>query len=104
MRGFMVAAAGLAFSIMGSAAQGQTIYPIDRADILAGARFDFKIEFPGLAEPSKVVVTVNGEDYGKVFGRSATFVEREDGKDLSALILRDVSLSRPGAYKIKATD
>ena len=25
----------------------QTIYPLDRAEILAGARFDLKVEFPG---------------------------------------------------------
>jgi alkaline phosphatase len=39
-----------------------------------------------------------------VFGKAATFVEREDGKDQSALILRDVALAQPGAYKVKVTD
>jgi alkaline phosphatase len=81
-------------------AQAQTIYPIDRADILAGSRFDFKVEFPGLQKPD-VAVTVNGEPYAKVFGRSAQFVEREEGKDQSALILRDVVL-KPGSYKVQA--
>ncbi len=28
-------------------AAAQTIYPITRAEILAGAKFDFKVEFPG---------------------------------------------------------
>jgi len=37
-------------------------------------------------------------------GRTATFVEREDGVAASALILRDVSLTRPGRYAIVAGD
>ena len=40
----------------------QTIYPIDRAEILAGAHFDFKVEFPGPVDPVKMKVTVNGAD------------------------------------------
>jgi len=82
-------------------ATAQTIYPIDRADILAGSRFDFKVEFPDLRKPDGVAVTINGEPYDKVLGRAATFVEREDGKDQSALILRDVTL-KPGTYKVEA--
>ena len=35
-------------------AQAQTIYPIDRADILVGARFDFKVEFSGLVKPEEI--------------------------------------------------
>ena len=34
--------------LLGAAtAHSQTIYPIDRAAILNGAKFDFKVEFPG---------------------------------------------------------
>ena len=90
MRRCLAPSAVLAFCLAASASHAQTVYPIDRADILAGAHFDFKVEFPGLADPAKVAVTVNGEDYAKVFGKAANFVEREDGKDQSALILRDV--------------
>ena len=42
MRRFLAAAAGIAISMVGSASFSQTVYPIDRADILVGARFDFK--------------------------------------------------------------
>jgi len=101
---FLAAAAVAALSFAASAGHAQTIYPIDRAEILAGARFDFKVEFPGLAEPSNLAVTVNGEDYLKLFGKRAAFIEREDGQDQSALLLRDVSLPRPGLYKIRASD
>jgi alkaline phosphatase len=106
MRRYSVAAATIAVSVLlaASSAHAQTVYPIDRADILAGAHFDFKVEFSGLVDPAKVSVTLNGEDYAKVLGKAASFVEREDGKDQSALILRDVSLAQPGAYKVKVTD
>ena len=86
-----------------TAADAQTIYPIDRAEILTGARFDFKVEFPQLAAVDKVNVTINGAQLA-AFGKAAAFIEREDGKDQSALLLRDVTLSKPGLYKVRATD
>src|SRR5262249_23241455 len=104
MRRFLAAAAGLAISMGGSAAHAQTVYPIDRADILVGARFDLKVEFAGLADPTKVSVTLNGKDHAALFGGAATFVEREDGKDQSALMLRDVSLAQPGVYRLRVSD
>ncbi len=104
MHRFLATAAGFALSMAVSAGNAQTVYPIERADILVGSRFDFKVEFSGLADPSKISVTLNGEDHARVFGKAAAFIEREDGKDQSALILRDVSISQPGLYKIQATD
>src|SRR6476469_1543067 len=82
----------------------QTIYPIDRAEILAGARFDFKVEFPGPVDPARLKVTVNGADYAAEFGRSGTFIDREDSKDQSALILRDVTLTKPGTVTVDVSD
>jgi alkaline phosphatase len=104
MHRFIGLTAALATLLFGSIGEAQTVYPIDRAEIVVGARFDFKVEFPVLAEPGKVAVTLNGEDYAKVFGKPATFVEREDGKEQSALILRDVSLAQPGTYKVRVID
>ena len=104
MRTVLAAAAGIAIAIGASAGSAQTVYPIDRADILGGARFDFKVEFAGLADPSKISITLNGKDYAQVFGKAGTFVEREAGKDQSALLLRDVSLGDAGVYNIRATD
>ena len=43
-------------------AAAQTIYPITRAEILAGAKFDLKVEFPGAVAASDIKVTVNGRD------------------------------------------
>jgi alkaline phosphatase len=104
MRTVLAAVAGIAMSMAASAGSAQTVYPIDRADILSGARFDFKVEFAGLADPAKISVTLNGKDHAQVFGKAATFVERESGKDQSALLLRDVSLSDAGVYDIRVTD
>src|SRR4051794_40653684 len=103
MRRLPLLTAAFAISVV-SSATAQTVYPIDRADILVESRFDLKVEFPGLADPAKVAVTLNGQDHVKLFGRAATFVEREDGKDQSALILRDVSIAQPGTYKVRASD
>lgn len=94
----------IAAAISCTPAVAQTIYPVDRAAILAGSRFDFKVEFPGLARAGDVKVTVNGAEHGKVFGRSAQFIEKEDGQDQSAVLLRDVSLAKPGKYTVTASD
>jgi alkaline phosphatase len=104
MRAVLAATALIAALLPASAASAQTVYPIDRADILVGSRFDFKVEFPALADPAKVAVTLNGKDLAQIFRKAATFVEREDGKDQSALILRDVSLTEPGSYDVRVTD
>lgn len=87
----------------GSAAQAQTVYPVDHAQILAGSRFDFKVELPDRVAPSDIRVTVNGVDYPEIFGKTAAYIEKEDGKEQSALILRDVALTKPGAYAIKVS-
>ena len=98
------AAASLMVLASGSSVLAQTVYPIDRAEILAGAKFDFKVEFPDRVDPAKLQVTVNGEDYAAVFGRTGTFIEREDGKDQSALMLRDVALTKPGRVTVEVGD
>lgn len=96
-----IAALPLAAFVLVSPAAAQTIYPLDRADILASAKFDFKVEFPGLQKSDTAAITINGEPYAKVLGQTGQFVEREDGKDQSALILRDVVL-KAGTYKVQA--
>lgn len=96
-----LAAASLFAASFLTPAFAQTIYPIDRAEILAGSQFDFKVEYPGLQKVETATVTINGKPYAEVLGKSATFVEKEESKDLSALILRDITL-KPGTYKVEA--
>lgn len=98
------AAASLIVLLWATSLSAQTIYPIDRAEILAGAQFDFKVELPGPVDPAKLKVTVNGADYAAAFGRAGTFVDREDGKDQSSLILRDVALTKPGSVTVNVDD
>src|SRR5215469_6915340 len=83
---------------------GQTIYPIDRAAILAGARFDFKVEFPLIERESDLKITINGEDYSRRLGKTGQFVENEDGLNASSLVLRDTSIDKPGSYTVVASD
>lgn len=82
----------------------QTIFPLTRADILAGSHFDFKIEFASVVDPAQVKVTINGQDYAKLLGKSAELIAREDGKEVSSLMLRDASIGKPGQYTVTATD
>ncbi len=97
-------AVALASAVSATPSLAQTIYPIDRAEILSGAQFDFKVEFPGMVDPAAMKVTINGEDHATAFGKAAEFIGREDNQDQSALILRDVTLTKPGSYMIAATD
>lgn len=92
--------AAIAAFFMSASAFAQTIFPIDRAEILAGSRFDFKVEFPDRIEADGYKVTINGAEQTAVFGKAAAFIAREDDKDQSALLLRDVTLDKPGAYRI----
>lgn len=99
-----VGAIALATLAPGGPAVAQTIFPIDRADILAGSRFDLKVEFPAEIDPARARVTVNGRDARDLFAQPGRFVARENGNAGSALTLRGVSLDAPGRYEVVATD
>ncbi|MEI6200732.1 MAG: alkaline phosphatase [Enhydrobacter sp.] len=92
-----------AMALMSIPTQAQTIYPLNRAEILAGARFDFKVEFPGAPEQAAVKITIDGQDAATVLGKSATFVQREDGGEFSAFWIRDAVLPKAGKYAVEAT-
>ncbi len=83
-------------------ARAQTIYPVNRAEILSGSKFDLKVEFPGAPPASSVSVTINGADAATVIGKSATVIEREDGGNYSAFWIRDAALATPGRYVVEA--
>jgi len=85
-----------------AAAQAQTIYPLNRAEILAGSRFDLKVEFPGAPPAAAMRVSINGADAASVIGKSASVIEHEDGADYSAFWIRDVVLTKPGKYVVEA--
>ncbi|GEO83522.1 MULTISPECIES: alkaline phosphatase [Alphaproteobacteria] len=87
-----------------SSVNAATIYPLDRATILSGSPFDFKVELETVVKPEDVKITVNGQDYKSVLGAEAEFVAEEKGKEDkvlgSALILRGVSLAE-GSYTVE---
>ena len=84
-------------------AAAQTIYPITRAEILAGAKFDFKVELPGSVAASDIKVTINGRDAAAVLGKTATVDGNEEGLGHTAYWIRDVAIEQPGAYEVVAT-
>ena len=84
-------------------ADAATIYPLDRATIMAGSPFDLKVELDRVVKADEVVVTVNGEPAATALGQELQFVEREAGVDASAVLIRAGSLAKPGHYEVKAT-
>src|SRR5947209_4214408 len=97
------AIAALIGVLWAASAQAQTIYPLNRAEILAGSKFDLKVEFPGAPRADAVRVTINGADASAAIGRPASFIEHEDNADRSAYWIRDAVLTKPGRYAVEAT-
>ena len=72
--------AGLAVFLFSPPAVAQTIYPLTRAEILAGAKFDFKVEFPGNVAAPDIKVTVNGRDAAAACSAKAATVDGQRGR------------------------
>ncbi|MCW4116049.1 alkaline phosphatase [Aurantimonas sp. MSK8Z-1] len=89
-----------------SAASATTVYPLDRATILARSPFDMKVEFDTVVKPDEVTVTVNGKPAEDVLGQDVEFVEKEeglkDGVEASAVLIRGASIATPGSYTVEA--
>ena len=85
-----------------SVADAATVYPLDRATILAGSPFDLKVEFDAVVKLADVTVTINGEPADKVLGKSVEFVEKEKGFEASAILIRAGALPKPGSYTVEA--
>lgn len=100
-------AAFVATTVLAGAAQAATVYPLDRATILSGSPFDFKVEFKGVVKAEDVKITVNGKDYKTVFGSDVTFTAEEKGKEDkvlgSAVILRDLKIAAAGDYTVEVS-
>ena len=91
----------LAVVVLGAGAvDAITVYPIDRAQILAGSRFDFKVEFDGIVASADTKVTINGRRSSRP--RSAgppTFVEAARPASAPRRSSSATSCSRgPGRY------
>jgi alkaline phosphatase len=84
-------------------AAAQTIYPLDRAEILAGARFDLKVEFPGAPAADAVAVTINGMPAAHVLKAKPEVIFNEESRGITAYWIRGATFAVPGNYKIEAT-
>lgn len=100
MRSLLAALAATTCLISGASAT--TVYPLDRATILAGSPFDLKVEFDAIVKPADVTVTINGEPADKVLGKAVQFVEKEKGFEASAILIRAGAITAPGSYKVEA--
>lgn len=96
----------LALFAAAPAALAAAIYPIDRAEMLAGARFDLRVDFAGIVAADAWTLTVNGEPPAKVFGRAPQFVaeeasskDAEKNQQFSNLRLTGLTL-KPGRYEV----
>jgi alkaline phosphatase len=98
-----LAVAALTLGTATATASAQAVYPANRAEILAGSRFDFKVEMPKVATEADVTVTINGRAVADVFGRAPTFIQNEDNWGRSVLWLRDVELPKSGQYIVEAS-
>jgi alkaline phosphatase len=95
-------AAALAMIAATPSVDAQTIYPLDRAEILAGARFDLKVEADGSVAADAVSVTLNGRPAADVLSATVEFVADEEGQGRSALWIRGASIAKPGTYEVEA--
>jgi len=94
-------ASAFLFSSFSLFANAAAIYPIDQATILAGSKFDIKVEFNSVVNQGDVVIELNGMPINKMFANKPEFIANENGKG-SSIIFRDVQITKPGKYQINA--
>jgi alkaline phosphatase len=96
----VIAANCLLFSMIAFA---DTIYPIDRAFILEGGRFDFKVEFDNKLKENDYKIMINGKNYQDVFNKKGEFIANEDALGASSLVVKDVFINKAGSYTVQVT-
>jgi len=93
--------AAVPFALFASGLYASAIYPIDQASILAGSKFDIKIEFNSNLNLKDVRLDLNGAPLKFLVTAKEEFIANENGKG-SAIIYRDVELQKPGKYVLAA--
>jgi len=82
-------------------AYAATIYPIDSAQILAGSKFDIKVEFNQVVNPGVIEIEINGAPISKLIANKSEFIPNENSKG-SSIIYRDVQIPKAGKYTVLA--
>ena len=81
-------------------AQAIEIYPVDHARFMTNARFDFKVELDDVTARDKVTVEINGKNFNQTLSGKEVWMEKEEGVEASALIVRGVEIKNPGQYTV----
>jgi alkaline phosphatase len=88
-------------------AMAAAIYPIDRAQILAGEKFDFRVDFDTVIAPGSYTITIDGRPYAAVLHQQGRFSASEpDNADtakaafFSSLTVPAVRLTRRGPVQV----
>jgi alkaline phosphatase len=84
-----------------NAAYAANIYPIDSAQILAGSKFDIKVEFNQVVNPFDILIEINGAPISKSIANKSEFIPNENSKG-SSIIYRDVQIPKAGKYVVLA--
>jgi alkaline phosphatase len=91
----------IVFGSLAGIAQAAAVYPIDQASILAGSKFDIKIEFNNVINSDEAIIELNGVPINKIISVKPEFISNENGKG-SSILFRDVQLSKAGKYQVVA--
>ena len=98
LAGFLFFVVALLFACTVRAA---AVYPIDNAAILAGSKFDIKVELNHVVNPEEIAIDINGAPLNKLITVKPEFIPNENGKG-SSILFRDVQLAKAGKYQLTA--
>ena len=97
----IVASVACAVAAMSAlSAQAIEIYPVDHARFMTNARFDFKVELDDVNARDKITVEINGKNFNQTLSGKELWLDKEEGVNASALILRDTEIKTPGQYTV----
>lgn len=100
---FSLKALAAAMTLACGLSHAAEIYPVDKARFMTNARFDFKVELDAVVDRKDIRIEINGADYRKVLKGDEIFIGQEIDAGKSAILMRDVEISRPGIYTVTVT-
>jgi len=90
------------FCLVTGIVHAAAIYPIDQANILAGSKFDIKVELNSVVNQNDVILELNAKPINALVTVKPEFIANENGRG-SSLVFRDVHISKAGKYQLTAT-
>ena len=89
------------FVLISSQIHAAAIYPINDAAILAGSKFDIKVELNSVVSATDLQIQMNGAPVSKFISAKPEFIANENGKG-SSIIFREVQFAKAGKYSLTA--